>query len=192
MLPNHPQRPELGKRAAPLSRELWIEQEDFEESPPKGYFRLFPGNMVRLRYGFVIKCIGCDKDAAGNVIAVHCEYLADSKSGTPGSDTYKVKGNIHWVSAAHAYECEVRLFDRLFKVPYPGRESENFLDDLNPDAKKIITAYLEPALKDARAEECFQFERHGYFVADRIDSAPGKPVFNRAVTLRDSWSSTHK
>ena len=148
--------------------------------------------MVRLRYGFVIKCIGCDKDAAGNVVAVHCEYLADSKSGTPGSDTYKVKGNIHWVSAAHAYECEVRLFDRLFKVPYPGRESENFLDDLNPDAKKIITAYLEPALKDARAEECFQFERHGYFVADRIDSAPGKPVFNRAVTLRDSWSSTHK
>ena len=192
LLPNHPQRPELGKRAAPLSRELWIEREDFEESPPKGYFRLFPGNMVRLRYGFVIKCIGCDKDAAGNVVAVHCEYLADSKSGTPGSDTYKVKGNIHWVSATHAYKCEVRLFDRLFKVPYPGRESENFLDDLNPDAKKIITAYLEPALKDARAEECFQFERHGYFVADRIDSAPGKPVFNRAVTLRDSWSSTHK
>mgnify|MGYP000070000057 FL=1 len=98
----------------PFSRELWIEREDFEETPPKGYFRLFPGNSVRLRYGFVIKCSGCDKDAAGNVTAVHAEYFPDSKSGTPGSDTYKVKGNIHWVSVKHAYACEVRLFDRLF------------------------------------------------------------------------------
>ena len=194
-LPNHPQQPELGKRGVPFSRELWIEREDFEETPPKGYFRLFPGNSVRLRYGFVIKCSGCDKDAAGNVTAVHAEYFPDSKSGTPGSDTYKVKGNIHWVSVKHAYACEVRLFDRLFKVPYPGRgseKSENFLDDLNPDAKKIITAYLEPSLKGAQAEACFQFERHGYFVADRVDSAPGKPVFNRVVTLRDSWASAHK
>ncbi len=190
--PNHPQKPELGKRAMPLSRELWIEREDFEETPPKGYFRLFPGNRVRLRYGYVLECIGCDKDAAGNITAVHCNYLADSKSGTPGADTYKVKGNIHWISVAHAYECEVRLFDRLFKVAHPGRESGNFLDDLNPTAKQVITAYLEPALQNAKAEERFQFERHGYFVADRIDSKPGKPVFNRAVTLRDGWAASHK
>jgi glutaminyl-tRNA synthetase len=187
--PNHPQKPELGKRAMQFSRELWIEREDFEETPAKGFFRLFPGNMVRLRYGFVVKCIGCDKDAAGNVTAVHCEYLPDSKSGTPGSDAYKVKGNIHWVSAAHAYECEVRLFDRLFRAPHPGRESGNFLDDINPDAKKIIRAYLEPSLKTAKRDDKFQFERHGYFVADRIDSVDGTPVFNRAVTLRDSWSA---
>jgi hypothetical protein len=100
----------------PFSKEFWIEREDFMETPTKGYFRLFPGNTVRLRYGFVVKCIGCDKDAAGNITAVHCEYMPDSKSGTPGQDSYKVKGNIHWVSAAHAYAAEVRLYDRLFSV----------------------------------------------------------------------------
>ena len=187
--PNHPQKPELGKRAMPFSSELWIEREDFEATPPKGFFRLFPGNMVRLRYGFVIKCIGADKDAAGNITAVHCEYFADSKSGTPGSDTYKVKGNIHWLSAAHAVQTEVRLFDRLFSAPHPGRDTENFLDDLNPTSKQVITAYLEASLNDAAAEARFQFERHGYFVADRVASKPGKPVFNRAVTLRDSWAA---
>jgi glutaminyl-tRNA synthetase len=187
--PNHPQKPELGKRAMPFSRELWIEREDFEETAPKGFFRLFPGNLVRLRYGYVIKCIGCERDAAGNVTAVHCEYLPDSKSGTAGADAYKVKGNIHWVSLAHAYASEVRLFDRLFKTPHPGRESGNFLDDINPDAKETIRAYLEPSLQNVNREDRFQFERHGYFVADRIDSTAGKPVFNRAVTLRDSWSA---
>ena len=176
----------------PLSRELWIEREDFEETPPKGYFRLFPGNRVRLRYGYVLECIGADKDANGNVIAVHCNYFPDSKSGTPGADTYKVKGNIHWISVPHAYECEVRLFDRLFTVPHPGRASGNFLDDINPQAKQVITAYLEPALQQAAAEQRFQFERHGYFVADRVDSKPGKPIFNRAVTLRDGWTASHK
>jgi glutaminyl-tRNA synthetase len=185
--PNHPQKPELGKRPVPFARELWIEREDFVEAPPKGYFRLFPGNKVRLRYGFVIECTGCDKDAAGNVVAVHCNYFADSKSGTPGSDTYKVKGNIHWVSARHAYAAEVRLYDRLFSVPNPGAERD-FLDDINPDSVKTISAQLEPSLKDAAAEAHFQFERHGYFVADRIDSQPGAPVFNRAVTLKDSWA----
>ncbi len=187
--PDHPQKPELGKRAMPFSSELWIEREDFEATPPKGFFRLFPGNMVRLRYGFVIKCIGADKDATGNITAVHCEYMADSKSGTPGSDTYKVKGNIHWLSAAHAVQAEVRLFDRLFSAPHPGRGTENFLDDLNPKSKQVITAYLEPSLNDVAAEARFQFERHGYFVADRVDSKPGTPVFNRAVTLRDSWAA---
>ena len=186
--PNHPQQPELGKRAVPFSRELWIEREDFNENPPKGYFRLFPGNSARLRYGYVVKCTGCEKDAAGKVVAVHCEYFPDSKSGTPGADAYKVKGNLHWVSAAHAYECEVRLYDRLFREANPGAGGRDFLEDLNPGSKQVITACLEPALKEARPEERFQFERHGYFVADRVDSQAGAPVFNRTVTLKDSWS----
>ncbi|MDP2172050.1 MAG: glutamine--tRNA ligase/YqeY domain fusion protein [Rhodocyclaceae bacterium] len=186
--PNHPQQPDLGKRPVPFSGELWIEREDFAETPPKGYFRLFPGNKVRLRYGFVIECTGCDKDADGKVVAVYCNYFADSKSGTPGADNYKVKGNIHWLSARHAYATEVRLYDRLFAVEAPGSGGGNFIADLNPNSKAVITAQLEPALKDAAAEERFQFERHGYFVADRVDSRPGAPVFNRAVTLKDSWS----
>jgi len=185
--PNHPQKPEWGKRSVPFSRALWIEREDFQEHPPKGYFRLFPGNEVRLRYGFVVKCTGADKDGAGNVVAVHCEYYPDSKSGTPGADKYKVKGNIHWVCANSAYRAEVRLYDRLFRVPHPGAGDRSFLDDINPDSKRVIGACLEPALKDAQPEDRFQFERHGYFVADRVDSKPGAPVFNRAVTLRDSW-----
>lgn len=185
--PNHPQKPELGHRVVPLSKELWIEREDFMEEPVKGYFRLFPGNMVRLRYGYVVKCISCEKDANGNVTTVHCEYLPDTKSGTPGADSVKVKGNIHWVSAAHAYAAEVRLYDRLFKEAHPGAGDRNYLDDINPDSVKTITAQLEPALKDAKPAETFQFERHGYFVADSKDSVAGKPVFNRTVTLRDAW-----
>ena len=184
--PNHPQKPERGKRALPFSRELWIEREDFSESPPKGYFRLFPGNRVRLRYGFVVECTGCDKDASGNVLAVRCSYFPDSKSGTPGADAYKVKGNIHWVSVRHAYAASVRLYERLFKVPQPGSERD-FIEDLDPDSKQSITAQLEPALREAEPEARFQFERHGYFVADWIDSKPGAPVFNRAVGLRDTW-----
>ncbi|MBK7023837.1 MAG: glutamine--tRNA ligase/YqeY domain fusion protein [Sulfuritalea sp.] len=187
LAPNHPQKPEWGKRPVPFSKELWIEREDFMEVPSKGYFRLFPGNMVRLRYGFVVKCLGADHDAAGNISAVHCEYMPDSKSGTPGSDSYKVKGNIHWVSARHAYAAEVRLYDRLFAVEAPGEGGRDFIADLNPHSKLVITAQLEAALKDAAAEDRFQFERHGYFVADRIDSRPGAPVFNRTVTLKDSW-----
>ena len=186
LAPNHPQNPEWGKRPVPFSRELWIEREDFMEAPSKGYFRLFPGNTVRLRYGFVVKCIGGDKDAAGNITAVHCEYMADSKSGTPGSDNYKVKGNIHWVSAKHSYACEVRLYERLFAVEEPGAGGRDFIADLNPGSKRVITAQLESALKHAAAEDRVQFERHGYFVADRIDSKNGAPVFNRTVTLKDS------
>jgi glutaminyl-tRNA synthetase len=190
--PNHPQQPDLGKRAVPFSRELWIEREDFVETPPKGYFRLFPGNSVRLRYGYVVTCKGCDKDEAGNVIAVHCDYLPDTKSGTPGADSVKVKGNIHWVSAVHAYEAEVRLYDRLFRTAQPGAETGDFLDDINPDSVRFIRAQLEPALKDAMSEDRFQFERHGYFVADRVDSKPGAPVFNRTVTLKDSWTKSDR
>ena len=188
LAPNHPQNPEWGKRPVPFSRELWIEREDFMEAPSKGYFRLFPGNTVRLRYGFVVKCTGCDKDADGNITAVHCEYMADSKSGTPGADAYKVKGNIHWVSARHAYPAEVRLYDRLFAVEAPGEGGRDFTTDINPNSLRVIFAQLEPAVKGASADDRFQFERHGYFVADRVDSRPGTPVFNRAVTLRDSWS----
>ncbi len=191
--PVHPKKPELGRRVFPLSRELWIEQDDFSEAPPKGYFRLFapkdgnPGSKVRLRYGYVIECTGVDRDADGKVIAVHANYLPDTKSGTPGADSVKVKGNIHWVSAPHAYEAEVRLYDRLFSDPNPDAGGKNFLDALNPGSKKTVTAYLEPGLQQAAAEDRFQFERHGYFVADRVDSRPGKPVFNRIVGLKDSW-----
>ncbi|MCX8144819.1 MAG: glutamine--tRNA ligase/YqeY domain fusion protein [Azovibrio sp.] len=185
--PNHPLKPELGKRDIPFGRELWIEREDFMEVPSKGYNRLFPGNMARLKYGYVVKCTGCEKDDAGRVTAVLCEYLPDTKSGTPGADRVKVKGNLHWVSVAHAYPAEVRLYDRLFKVAAPGAGERDFLADLNPDSCRRITAQLEPALRQALPEQRFQFERHGYFVADRVDSRPGAPVFNRSVTLKDSW-----
>jgi glutaminyl-tRNA synthetase len=218
--PNHPQQPELGKRVVPLSRELWIERDDFAEHPPKGFFRLTPGAEVRLRYGYIVKCTGADKDAAGNVTVIHCSYDPGTRSGTPGADARKVKGNIHWLSVAHAVPAEVRLYDRLFGVPFPGSRNpwgtrddaagdaapataavvagdedaevevaeRNYLEDLNPDSVRVITAYVEPALAGAAAEERFQFERHGYFVADLRDHGPGRPVFNRAVTLKDSWA----
>ena len=185
--PNHPLKPELGKRVVPLTKELWIEREDFMEVPGKGFFRLVHDGLVRLRYGYVVKCTGFEKDASGNVTVVHCEYLPDTKSGTPGADAIKVKGNIHWVSAAHAYEAEVRLYDRLFKEVHPGAGDRDYINDLNPNSVSVVTAQLEPSLKDAKPEDRFQFERHGYFVADRKDSVAGKPVFNRTVTLRDAW-----
>jgi glutaminyl-tRNA synthetase len=169
-LPNHPQKPDWGKRKVPFSRELWIEREDFQETPAKGYFRLYPGNEVRLRFGYVVKCIGM-KDGA-----VRCTFHEDSKSGTPGSDKYKVKGNIHWVSAKHALPVPVHLYDRLFKTANPQDNA-----DLNLDSKKTVAAQLEPSLKDAKPGESFQFERHGYFIRDREG-------FNRSVTLRDSWT----
>ena len=174
-VPNHPQKPERGKRQVPFSRELWIEREDFQEKPEKGYFRLFPGGEVRLRYGYVVKCIGM-KDGV-----VHCTHHPDSRSGTPGADKYKVKGNIHWVSAKHAHAATVRLYDRLFKVAEPGRERD-FLQDLNPDSRRLVNAQVEPSLRDLSSRQAYQFERHGYFIAD-YDGAS----FNRTVTLRDSW-----
>ncbi len=186
--PSHPQKPDWGKRKIPFSKELWIERKDFMETPPKGYWRLFPGSKVRLRYGYVVTCTGCEKDAEGKVTVVHCTYDPDTKSGTPGADKVKVKGNIHWLSAKHACAAEVRLYDRLFSVPNPGAGERGFLQDLNPDSKKVITAHIEPALRNAQPEERFQFERHGYFVADIQDTRPGAPVFNRAVTLRAALS----
>jgi len=185
--PNHPQKPELGTRAVPFSRELRIEREDVMDVPPKGYFRLFPGNEVRLRYAYLVRCVRVEKDAAGRITAVHCTYDPGTKSGTPGAESRKVKGNIHWVSARHACRGDVRLYDRLFRVPQPGTERD-FLEDINPGSVRTVAAELEPALRDAAPSERFQFERHGYFVADLKDSRPGAPVFNRAVTLRDSWA----
>lgn len=184
--PAHPQH-DTEHRKFPITKHLWIEREDFMEEPVKGYFRLFPGNKVRLRYGYVVECTGFDKDEQGNVTAVHCNYFEDSKSGTPGSANYKVKGNLHWVSAEHALETEVRLYDRLFSDPHPDAGGKDFLAALNPNSKEVITAYLEPTLKSAKPGDIYQFERHGYFVADREDSVDGKPIFNRAVTLKDSW-----
>jgi glutaminyl-tRNA synthetase len=174
-VPNHPQKPDWGRRGMPFSGELWIEREDYQETPPKGYFRLFPGNEVRLRFGYVIKCLGM-KDGV-----VHSTYHPDSRSGTPGADNYKVKGNIHWVSAAAAHAAEVRLYDRLFRAAQPGTEHD-FLQDLNPASMRVVAAQLEPSLAEAAAGETFQFERHGYFT---VDPAGG---FNRTVTLRDSWA----
>ncbi|MEI7969031.1 MAG: glutamine--tRNA ligase/YqeY domain fusion protein [Betaproteobacteria bacterium] len=185
--PVHPHRPEMGTRRFQFGNELWIEREDFTETPPKGYFRLYPGNTVRLRYGHVVRCTGCDKDPSGNVIAVHCEVMPDSKSGTPGADSYKVKGNIHWVCASDAIDAEIRLYDRLFAVPAPGAGDTDYISQINPDSVRRVQAKLEPGLARTRPEDRFQFERHGYFVADLRDSRPGAPVFNRAVTLRDSW-----
>jgi glutaminyl-tRNA synthetase len=169
-VPNHPQKPDWGKRRVPFSRELWIERDDFQDPPPKGYFRLFPGNKVRLRYAYVVECIGYDKATD----TVRCRYIETTRSGTPGADSVKVKGNIHWVSAQHAAATSVHLYDRLYKVEHPEGKQH-----LNPDSKKTITAQLEPMLDTAKDQE-FQFERHGYFVRDR-DS------YDRAVTMRDSW-----
>ena len=177
-LPNHPQQPAAGKREVPFSGELWIEREDYQENPEKGYFRLYPGNDVRLRFGYVVKCVGMENDT------IHCTYYEDSKSGTPGADKYKVKGNIHWVSAKSALAAKVHLYDRLFHVAAPGT-MRDFLLDLNPESKRTITAQLEPALRYAKAGDSVQFERHGYFVKDAKDGG-----FNRTVTLRDSWSKT--
>ena len=220
LAPNHPQQPDLGRRAVPFTRELWIERDDFAETPPKGYFRLSPGAEVRLRHAYIVRCTGFEKDDDGNVTVVHCTYDPATRSGTAGADSRKVKGNIHWLSTAHAVAAEIRLYDRLFRVPFPGARpatesssmtgaepapahpialagedddpaddrERNFIDDLNPASKRIITAFVEPALAQAAAEDRFQFERHGYFVADLIDHRPGRLVFNRTVTLRDSWS----
>jgi glutaminyl-tRNA synthetase len=185
--PVHPHLPELGRRNFKIGREVWIERSDFEETPQKGFFRLYPGNRVRLKYGHVIECTGCDKDASGAVTHVYATLVPDTKSGTPGSDAVKVKGVITWVAVADGIPAEVRLYDRLFTVPQPDAGGKDFLASLNPHSLRVVRAVLEPTLAYAQPDDRFQFERHGYFVADRIDHAPGKPVFNLAVGLKDSW-----
>jgi glutaminyl-tRNA synthetase len=191
--PKHPHHPEWGKREFHFGRELWIEADDFQMSPEKGFFRLFPpkdgqaGGRVRLRHGFVIECTGVNLDGQGNVVEVRARYFPDSKSGTPDSNNYKVKGNIHWINAAEAVPVEVRLYEHLFTDPQPDSGDKNFLSFMNPNSKMVIRAYVEPSIQNAQPEERFQFERHGYFVVDRKDSVPGKLVFNRSVGLKDNW-----
>ncbi len=186
--PNHPQQPQRGTRELPFSRNLWIEREDFCEAPPKGYFRLAPGAEVRLRYAYVVRCTGVERDASGTITAVHCDYDPDTRSGTPGAAARKVRGNIHWLAATHARPAQVRLYDRLFAVPHPEAGGRDWRECLNPASKSVVAALVEPGLATAAPDQRFQFERHGYFVADREDCRPGSPVFNRAVTLRDSWA----
>ena len=177
------------ERVFKIGREVWIEREDFEEVPPKGYKRLFPGNIVRLKGGYVIECTGVGaKDAEGQVTEVHAKVIADTKSGTPGADSVKAKAAITWVGVADGVQAEVRIYDRLFLDAQPDAGGKDFIDSLNPDSLKVVTAIVEPSLAQAQPDDKFQFERHGYFVADRVDHVQGTtPVFNLAVGLKDSW-----
>ena len=185
--PRHPHHPERGMRRFELSRELWIEREDFAENPPKGFFRMTPGQMVRLRHGFVVRCTGVDRDANGEILQVRCEYLPDTRSGTPGADSVKVKGNIHWVSASDAVPVELRIFAPLFLDAQPDAGGRDPLENVNPESKTVRTGYAEPLIREAKPEQQFQFERQGYYVADRFDHTADKPVFNRVTTLKDSF-----
>jgi glutaminyl-tRNA synthetase len=181
---NHPNKPEMGSRKVPFSNEILIEREDFMENAPSKFHRLKPGGEVRLRYGYIVKCERVVKDGSGTVTQLHCSYDPATRSGTDDGGR-KVKGTIHWVSAKHAATAPVRLYDRLFLSAFPGGD---LAKELNPGALRVVDAALEPALAAAAPGERFQFERTGYFVADSVLSKPGKPVFNRTVTLRDSWA----
>ena len=182
---NNPENPISGGRKVPFSRELYIERDDFAEVPPPKFFRLKPGGEVRLKYAFIIKCDEVVKDAAGNLVELRCTADLDSKMGGATS-ARKVKGTIHWVSAAHAVDAEVRLYDRLFTVPEPDADGD-FKKHLNPHSLEVITAKCEPSLKDASPDERYQFERLAYFAVD-YDSKPGQLVFNRTITLKDAWA----
>ena len=196
--PAHPQRPELGLRHFKLGPEVWIEREDFEHVPPKGFFRLYPpqpqadgsvapGNKVRLKYGMVVECTGFEQGVDGSVATVRACVVPDTKSGTPGADAVKVKGTITWLAVDDAAAAEVRLFERLFTEDQPDAEGRDFRSVLNPHSRRVVQAFVEPSLGSAAAEHRVQFERHGYFVADRIDHRSQAPVFNRITTLKDSW-----
>ncbi len=191
---NYPNRPELGSREIPFARELYIERDDFMEDPPRKFFRLRPDGEVRLRYGYIIKCVAVIRNNAGEVTEVHCTYDPESRSGGPAAGR-KVKGTLHWVAADASREVEVRLFDRLFSVANPddNRDGGDFRDHLNAESMQVVPhCRVEPSLVEAQAGAAYQFERLGYFIADTADSAPGKPVFNRTVTLRDSWAKLEK
>ncbi|MEL0082870.1 MAG: glutamine--tRNA ligase, partial [Gammaproteobacteria bacterium] len=188
---NHPQHPQMGSRELPFSRELWVEREDFMEDAPKKFFRLSVGREVRLRYAYLITCDQVVKNDAGEVVELHCSYDPATRGGN-APDGRKVKGTIHWVSAAHAVDAEVRLYDRLFMDPNPAGADE-FLELLNPQSLTIMAdAKLEPSLAQISDRATVQFERLGYFCLDSRDSQPGAPVFNRTVTLRDSWAKMAK
>jgi len=184
---NNPEDESAGSRIVPFSNTLYIEREDFMENPPKKFFRLAPGQLVRLKYAYIIKCDSVEKDAEGNITTIYCSYLPESRSGGDTSGI-NVKGTIHWVSAAHAATAEVRLYDRLFKVEDPGNEEGDFKSYINPDSLQVIpNAYIEPALASAKPGDRFQFLRKGYFSVDQ-DSTADKLVFNRTVTLKDTWA----
>jgi glutaminyl-tRNA synthetase len=186
---NNPEDESAGTRRVPFSRVLYIEREDFREDPPKKFFRLAPGREVRLRYAYLVTCTSVSKDGSGNVVELRCRYDPASRGGTP-ADGRKVKATLHWVSAAHAHQAEVRLYDRLFTREDPDdvEEGEDFTASINPDSLKLVTgARVEPSLASAAAGSFYQFERQGYFTVDP-DSAPGKLVFNRTVSLKDAWA----
>jgi glutaminyl-tRNA synthetase len=185
--PVHPHHPERGQRQFAMGSRLWIERTDYEDTPPKGFFRLFPGNKVRLKYGHVIECVGATRDAQGQIVEIQAKLIPDTKSGTPGADAVKVKGVITWVGAHDGVAAEVRLYDRLFSEAHPDAGGRDFLSSLNPHSLQVVNAIVEPSLATCAADDKFQFERHGYFVADRIDHQPGKPVFNKSTGLKDSW-----
>jgi glutaminyl-tRNA synthetase len=202
---NNPEDESAGTRKIQFAGELWIEREDFEETPPPKYFRLYPGNSerpgnsVRLRYGYIVTCTGCDKDAAGNVTAVHCTYDPATRGGNAGAsgalDNKKVKSTIHWVSAAHAVPIEARVYDYLFAVdrPMETEQGKSFIDNLNPNSLEINSgAWAEPCLAQAKEGERFQFERLGYFVRYPGIGEGGKPMFNKTVALRDTWAKIAK
>ena len=191
---NNPEDPESGTHKMPFSREIYIERDDFMENPPKKFFRMTPGGEVRLKGAYIVKCTGCKKDADGNVEEIYCEYDPDTKSGMPGS-MRKVKGTLHWVSARHCADAEVRLYDRLFNVENASEvKDRDFHELLNPDSMKVVEhAKIEPFLaENAKPGDHFQFQRIGYFTPDKKDSKPGKLVFNRTITLKDSWQKINK
>ncbi len=190
---NNPEDQSMGTRKIPFAREIYIEQTDFMEVPPKGYHRLVPGGEVRLRYAFIIKCEEVLKNDKGEVVELHCTYDPETRSGT-GTSKKKVRGTIHWVSTKHAINAEIRLYDRLFTVEAPDADKEKgFLELLNPASLEIVsTALIEPSLKDSKPGSRFQFERHGYFCVDTKYTTKEKLVFNRTVTLKDSWGAKQK
>ena len=185
--PANPHRPELAPREFDLGAEVWIERDDFAEVPAKGFFRLFPGNKVRLKYGYVIECTGCEKNADGDVTAVLATVVPDTRSGTPGADAVKVKGTITWLAVSDALPAELRLYDRLFTDAQPDAGGKDFKASLNPASKRVVRGYIERSLADAKPDDKFQFERHGYFVADRHDHTVERPVINRIAALKDGW-----
>jgi len=180
----------MGSRTVPLSKEVWIEREDFMEVPAKKYFRLFPGNMVRLKSAYIVQCTGCTKDAEGNITEIQCTYIPESRSSSDTSNI-NVKATIHWVSAAHAANADIRLYDRLFKVENPADEDGDFKDYINEDSLQTIPAYVEPSLKNAAVGANYQFLRKGYFCLDK-DSTAERLIFNRTVTLKDAWAKEIK
>ncbi len=186
--PVHPHRPELGQRLFALGPTVWVERDDFAEIPAKGFFRLFPGNKVRLKYGVVVECTGCEKDADGQITAVLANVVPDTRSGTPGADAVKVKGTITWVGATDAVPVEVRVFERLFTEDQPDAGGRDFRDVINPASRRVLKAMGEPSLATALPDDKLQFERHGYFVADRVDHRTQIPVFNRITALKDGWA----